>query len=589
MSDRVDLREFIGAFVVEADELVAASNTALLEIEEANSAGTSRPRAVRDLFRALHTIKGLAGMIGVEPIVDIAHALETLIRAADRAGGTLRSDAVEISLQGVSAIAERIRAVAENREVVASPTRLLETIGSIAADAPVELTPIPREWETRLAPSERQQLALALQTQSPVWNLTFTPSEANAARGVTIATVRAALKALGEIIKVMPRTIAAAAAVPTGVAFDILLVSTATREQIAEVASTTAERVVQVVTPTSTATATATASATAPAPEAAPVIAAVGVSPANLSRVTEVIRVVDLTESIESLERAEPATIGRALVRVELSRLDELQDQLSLLIVSRFRLEREVTSLAALGHDVRRLNEIVQVQGRQLRDLRRAILRARMVRVSEVLDPLPLLVRSLARASQREVRLELDRCDLNAELDKAVADRLLPALIHLVRNAVDHAIEAPDLRVEAGKPRTGTVRVSCREVAGNHLELVVSDDGRGNDRAAIARRANPPIEDDPTMLEVLTAPGFSTREVATTTSGRGLGMDIVRRIAVSDLGGELSMVTQVGVGTAFTLRVPVTIAVMDVFAFQCGLQSFVVPAAVVEEIIELPE
>ena len=107
--------------------------------------------------------------------------------------------------------------------------------------------------------------------------------------------------------------------------------------------------------------------------------------------------------------------------------------------MSRFRLEREIAAQAAAGHDMRRLREVADLQGRQLRDLRRAILRARMVRVAEVLEPLPLLVRGLARTAQRDVRIEIDARD--AELDKAVADRLLPALIHLIRNAVDHGFE----------------------------------------------------------------------------------------------------------------------------------------------------
>jgi two-component system chemotaxis sensor kinase CheA len=557
VSERVDLQEFLGAFVVEAEELVVTANTSLLEIEVAIGQGTSRPRAVRDLFRALHTIKGLASMIGVEPIVELAHALETLVRAADRAGGSLRPAAVEIALQGVGAISDRVRAVAERRAVAEPPGGLIEAITSaeVGAAASIIATAIPPEWEARLSSSERQQLALALQTRAPVWTLSFSPSEANAARGITITTVRAGLGAIGEIVKVIPRSIEATAGVKRGVAFDILIVSSATQLAIAEVAATDPDRVIAMVQPM-------------PAP-AGPEL--------------------DVTDSLDPIERDDHvSTPGRAVVRVELARLDDLQDQLALLIVSRFRLEREIASLTELGTDVRRLHEIVRIQGRQLRDLRRAILRARMVRVAEVLEPLPLLVRRLVGSGPRIVQLEVEARDV--ELDKAVADRLLPALIHLVRNAVDHGIEPPEQRVALGKPRTGTVRVSCLEVAGNFIEVVVRDDGRGIDRAEIARRANRPIADDAGLLAVLTSPGFSTRDVATTTSGRGLGMDIVRRIAVGDLGGEISMTTHPDAGTAFTLRVPVTMSVMDVLSFQCGPQAFVVPALVVEEIIEvLPE
>lgn len=572
MTERVDLQEFIAAFIVEAEEIVAAANASLLEIELANTVGSCRPRAVRDLFRALHTVKGLASMVGVEPIVAIAHALETLIRTADRAGGALPHAAVEIALVGVSAIAERVRAVAERAPVAEAPLHLLEAIArtEAGAPAPIPAPAMPDEWATRLSPGERQQLGQSLQAHAPVWIVSFTPSAANAARGITIATVRAGLAALGEIIKVVPRTIAAtptdAAGAPPGarVAFDLLIASDASQAALAAAAATEPALVIRLVP-------------AAPAPEAArpPAIGVAGAASGHPG-----------PRGLSSGPSDDPVSpLGRPVVRVELSRLDDLQDQLALLIVSRFRLEREIGSLAELGHDVRRLREVAQLQARQLRDLRRAIMRVRMVQVTDVLQPLTLLVRGLARSGEREVQLELAAC--NAELDKAVADRLLPALIHLVRNAVDHAIEPPEHRVAIGKPRTGTVGVSCVEIAGNHVEIVVSDDGCGIDHAAVARRAGRPIDSDAALLEVLTTPGFSTRDVATTTSGRGLGMDIVRRIAVGDLGGTLSMTTRPGRGTAFVLRIPVAIAVIDVFAFQCGPQVFVVPAATIEEIFEV--
>jgi len=558
VSDRVDLREFIGGFVVEAAELVTAANASLLDIEAANASGTSRPKAVRDLFRALHTIKGLAGMVGVEPIVEIAHALETMIRAADRSGGQLGRGAVEVALQGVRAIGDGVRAVSEERTPAAASPGLLEAIASADATvaAPIVPPPIAAELDAKLSPNERHQLSVALLGGTPVWTLSFVPSEANTARGVTIATVRTQLATLGDIVKVVPRTVKGTAGAQLGIAFDLLLISGAPREALAEVISSSVESVVAI-------------SPLAPRP--APDEAALPASAAG--------------DDDRDDDRNATAPIGRAVVRVELSRLDDLQDQLSLLIVSRFRLEREIVAHAERGHDVRALRQVADLQGRQLRELRRAILRARMVRVAEVFEPLSLLVRSLARASDKAVRLEVDVRD--AELDKAVADRLLPAMVHLVRNAVDHAIEPAAERVLGGKPEAGTIRVSCTEVSGNQLELMIRDDGRGIDRAAIASRANRPIADDVALLDVLCSPGFSTRDVATRTSGRGLGMDIVRRIAVADLGGELRVASERGVGTTFTLRVPLTIAIVEVFSFVCGRQSFVVPVASIEEIFEI--
>jgi two-component system chemotaxis sensor kinase CheA len=566
VSDRVDLREFVAGFIAESDELVATASAALLEIEAANAEGISKPRVVRDLFRALHTIKGLAGMIGVEPIVELAHELETLVRAADRAGGTLVREAVDVSLRGVAAIADRVRAVAEQQAPAAIPTELVDAITAAAArldssrgqTAPARgPTGQPRGLDAALSPADRQQLAQGWRAGRRAWCVSFAPSEANAARGITIASVRARLSELGDIIKVLPR---ATPSGPASIAFDVLLTSEASREALAQAAATTAEQLVELTAPLEPGDPPAAPEAPREAREPA-----AGATPDDRGRGA--------------------GMLGRALVRVELARLDELQDQLSVLIVLRFRLEREVAALAGRGVDVRALRAVADLQGRQLRDLRRAILRARMVRVSEVLEPLALLVRSLGRGAQKEVRLELDTRD--AELDKAVADRLLPAMIHLVRNAVDHAIEPVEERLARGKPRAGRVKVSCFDVGSNQLELVVEDDGRGIDRRKIAERAGQRIDDDASLLDVLTAPGFSTRDAVTRTSGRGLGMDIVRRIATGALGGELAMSTTPGAGTTFTLRVPLTIAVVDVFSFVCGRQTFVVPVSSVDEIFEL--
>ncbi len=548
MSDTVDLKEFVGGFIAESDQIVASATAGLLEIEQANAANELRPKTVRDLFRALHTIKGLSGMMGIEPIVDLAHAFETVLRSADQAGGRLGARAVELGLVTVRAIAERVRAVADDRKVPPAPEALLDELarvditGSAAAPAPF----VAASWDKRLSPGERSQLASALSAKRGVYTLSFAPSDETAAKGVSIASVRSTVAALGDLIKVAPRSQPASPDAPAGLVFELLVVSDASVAELAAAAASPVERVIAVV-----------------GEEVAPMMLP------------------------EMRADDDHAPIGRSLVRVELTRLDELQEQLSALVVSRFRLERQIVTLAATGADVRPLREVCDLQGRQLRDLRRGILRARMVRVAEILEPLSLIVRSLTKPGIKEVKLELDVRD--SELDKAVADRLLPALVHLVRNAVDHAIESVPEREQAGKPRFGTVRVSCREGAGNELDLSIHDDGRGIDRAAIAKRSGKPIDDDIALLDALATPGFSTRDTVTNTSGRGLGMDIVRRIIVGDLGGELIVSTTVGQGTTFTLEVPLTIAIIDVFSFECANQMFVVPVAGIEEIFELGE
>jgi two-component system, chemotaxis family, sensor kinase CheA len=538
MTERVDLQEFLGGFVAEAEELIASANSLLLEIDAATATNQSHPRALKDLLRALHTMKGLAGMVGIDAIVEISHALENLVRAAEQRGGRLPRAGTEVALGAVRAIAERVRAVASGQAASPPPVELIAAIGEIdVGSEPITATPsISARWDDRLAADEKRYVAAALERGAGVYTLTFTPSTEKQERGLTIAAARARLGERGDVVKVVPRSIGRA------VAFDVLLISDALAADLAALVESDAiERI-------------------APKAPSAPI------------------------EDV--LETAAPISpFGRALVRVELARLDELQEQLSQLLISRFRLEREIARLRESGVDVRSLREVADVQARQLRDLRRAILRVRLIKISEALEPLSLVVRSLVRPGHREAQLDLDTGD--AELDKAVADRLLPAIVHIVRNAVDHAIEPPDERAAAGKPRAGTVRVRAGAIASNQLALVISDDGRGIDREAVAKRANRAVDTDADLLDAIVVPGFSTRDVATRTSGRGVGMDVVKKIIVDQLGGQIELHTERGVGTELTLRVPVTIAIVDVFSFACGPQTFVVPVSVVEEIFEL--
>lgn len=547
MAETLDVREFVGGFIAESEQLVASATAGLLDIERANAQGEVRPKTVRDLFRALHTLKGLAGMMAIEPIVELAHAFESVLRAADHAGGKLSPRAVELGLLAVRGIAERVRAVAEDRPVAPAPEPVIDELARVdtLAGAATPAPEIAGSWDGRLSPGERQQLATAIGAGRKIYTLTFTPSEQAAAEGRSIATVRPAVAALGEIIKVAPRAVAQGPDAPAGLLFDLLVISDADVASLAGAIGGGPDRVEPLVVP----------------PAAAPALPTL---PAE----------IDI------------GPIGRSFVRVELQRLDDLQDQLSALVVSRFRIERELARLAEVGVDARALREIIELQGRQLRDLRRGILRARMVPISEVLEPLSLLVRSLVTPGVKETKLELDTGD--TEVDKAVGDRLFPAIVHLVRNAVDHGIEPVADREQAGKPRRGTIRISCDESSGNRLEIAVGDDGKGIDREQVARRAGHPIPDESALLDVLTTAGFSTQSTTTRTSGRGLGMDIVKRI-VRELGGEMSLMTDVGIGTTFALRVPLTISIVDVFSFECAAQPFVVPVAAIEEIFEVTD
>jgi two-component system chemotaxis sensor kinase CheA len=561
LNPKVDLSEFISGFLAEADELLALANQSLLAAETAAKSGGSSPRSVRDAFRALHTIKGLSAMVEVEPIVALAHRMETLLRGADQ-GAALTPNAIEALLQGVRAIELRVKALRDQKPVPEAPIALLQRIENVDAQESGEQQqkqePLALDLEpelfAKLAPMDRDQLLQGVAAGKTALRAEFTPTPAKAEAGVTITTLREQLKSKAEIVKVLPRSLPATASAPGGLSFVLLLLSVAS---IDELLATVPNSELQLR-----------------ALKSAPRKAA---SPADAPLENPGEEVDD--DDGDSGQR-------RGLIRVEVSRLDDTMEKLSALIVTRFRMSRAVAELAARGVDVRQLSQIMAENGRQLRDLRGAVLHVRMVRVADVLERVPLLVRGLQRSTGKKVRLELEPGQ--AEVDKAVADRLFPAIIHLVRNAIDHALETPRERKALGKPEEGLLRISCVNRGGNKLELSVEDDGRGVDREKVARRAGRATpKTDAALLDLLCLPGLSTRDELSTTSGRGMGMDIVRGVAVSQLGGEMILQTRPGAGTTFTLRVPLTVTIVDAFSFECAGARFVTPVSSIEEIIEI--
>jgi two-component system, chemotaxis family, sensor kinase CheA len=557
-----DLKEFIAAYLVEAEEHLTVANTQLLAIESAQRRGEMNPRAVRETFRSLHTIKGLSAMVGIEPVVAIAHRMENFLRDSDRSGGALPLPAIDALLRGVRAIEQRVAALSRGDSAAAPSEELLAALDSLGLeatpppDSPVAALDLEPAILAKLAPFEVDQLRRGIASGQRALRAEFSPSPERAAQGLTINSVRERMAKVADIVRVVPRAVPTSPEAPGGLCFVLILLTRASDEVLdgaVGLGSTNLHSIARAQ----------------PEPEAE----------SELAPTSEV-----------GLDGAEDGRIDthsrRGVVRVDVSRLDDAMKGLSALIVTRYRLARSITSLTERGVNTRELSEIMNDNARQLRDLRAAIVRVRMVPVSELLERIPLLVRGLRRATNRAVRLELESG--NAELDKSVSERLFPVIVHLVRNAVDHAIETPDERLRRGKSEEGLLRITCSARSNTRLEITVSDDGRGIDRAAVARKAGRGApDDDAALLDLLCIPGLSTREIVTTTSGRGMGMEIVKRTVVDELGGELEVHSQFGQGTTFTLRVPLTISIVDAFSFECGEQRFVVPVTMVDEIIEV--
>jgi two-component system chemotaxis sensor kinase CheA len=284
------------------------------------------------------------------------------------------------------------------------------------------------------------------------------------------------------------------------------------------------------------------------------------------------------------------------MVRVDAARLDHAMALVGELALARAEVTVAVSALATRYRreaEVQQLGAAMSRLDRSLRELQKTVLGTRLVPVDLLFRRLPRVVREVALARGREVRLVTEGGD--TELDKGLVDALAEPLLHVVRNAVDHGLEPPEARVAAGKPREGRLSVAARHV-GNQVVVEIEDDGRGIDRAAVGRRA---LEQGLVSAEALAqmgeaeqlglifAPGLSTADAVTEVSGRGIGMDVVRQ-TVERLRGRAQVESTPGVGTRITLRLPLTLAIQKALLVRVGCERYALPLTAVLELSRPP-
>lgn len=281
------------------------------------------------------------------------------------------------------------------------------------------------------------------------------------------------------------------------------------------------------------------------------------------------------------------APAAETTVRVDTKRLDDIMNMVGELVLVRNRLQR----LGSASED-EHMHKAVSNLDVVTTDLQAAVMQTRMQPIKKVFGRFPRVVRDLARSLKKEVSLVMHGED--TDLDKNLVEALSDPLVHLVRNSVDHGIEAPDIREKAGKPRQGTVTLSA-EQEGDHILLSIEDDGAGMDPEVLRRKA---VEKgvyeqdaadrltDSECFNLIFAAGFSTKDQISDVSGRGVGMDVVKT-KIGQLNGQISIVSELGKGSRIIIKVPLTLAIMPTLMIMLGDQSFALPLVNVVEIFHL--
>jgi two-component system chemotaxis sensor kinase CheA len=548
----MEISEYLPMFLAEGREHLQELNLAVVRIEE-------RPDdqdTVDEIFRIAHSLKGMSATMGFAGMAALTHEMEDVFELLRQRKGGLPREAINVLLECLDALSAAVDAIDETGEEQIEPARLIELLKGLVRERDAVEEPVATSAEPPVDLAELADGRRVVQVSATLAEDVQIPS-------VRAYMVLAALAELGETLACIPSPDDVETF--SGTEIDAWLVSERTDAELASVVSSVSDV------------------------DHVEVFEAISDAAVDTGEV--VIEDAPKVEAAAAAPKPKSGGHGKgsSTVRVDAERLDQLMHFMGELVLHRTQVE----ALAA-DADVAGLSQAMQNLTRTSHALQAMVMQVRMIPVEAVFLRFPRLVRDLSTKLGKQVDLELIGKD--TELDRTVVDALGDPLVHLIRNSLDHGLEGPDERVAAGKPATGTLHLSARHAGGN-VVIEVRDDGRGIDAAKVARKA---VErgiiteeaaaavDSARAIELLFHPGFSTAEVTSDISGRGVGMDAVRT-SIRELGGEVLMTSELGEGTAAQIRLPLTLAIMAALLVEADGRPFAIPLDRIERTVRLAD
>ena len=571
-------------YFLECDELLLAMEEGLLAMEN----GEANSETINAVFRAVHSIKGGGGAFGFDQLVTFAHAFETVLDDVRSQKLEPRPDVVRTLLKAGDMLSDFVAAARDGHtrpeghatEIAAELAMLSSGEEGLAnAEAGLGEPEIPGFAPATISIDEDPPVA----SPSKTWRIRFRPHAALYAKANEPALIIRELKSLGPLdvtctVENVP-DIAFLDPDQGYFAWELVLHTDAGRAAI--------EEVFDFVIGDCDLEISELAQPKAANPEPASTLEEGAENPPAPNTV------VPLRAEAKTPVAAEvkPPEAAKQTIRVDLEKVDRLVNLVGELVITQAMLNQQAheSDMPSTSHIASGLAELDHL----LRELQESVMAIRTQPVKSVFQRMPRLIRELAAQTNKEVRLVLE--GEGTEVDKTVIERLGEPLTHMIRNAVDHGLESPDARVAAGKPAEGTVTLSARHHSGR-IVIEIGDDGRGIDRERVRAKAvekgliasNASLTDEE-IDNLIFMPGFSTASQVSNISGRGVGMDVVRR-NINELGGRVIISSTPGKGSRFTLTLPLTLAVLDGMVVTVGAQTFVVPLThIVESLRPKPE
>jgi two-component system chemotaxis sensor kinase CheA len=621
----IDLTQFHDAFFEESFEALDSMEAALLKLD----IGAPDKELINTIFRVAHSIKGGSATFGFSDIASFTHSLETMLD--ELRSGTMQVTLAmsDLLLKSVDVMRAMLRAVQQKQPINSQRVSdlqfdlelMIAQKNSAPAAAPAAASAsAPPAVSAAAPPPATPEPAVATAGPAPVqappaaagptrWEISFRPYTELFARGNDPLRMLRELAELGQLesnadVSALP---AFADLQPQScyLAWNLVLTGEVAESAIRQVfewaegdcdlqiklasgappAEESASQAATVATPVAVEPVAATP--LAPVPDVSPAVAAIPVVAAPVTPAPAAAPVAVAAQKTDGA--AAVATVADSgSIRVSVEKIDELMNTVGELVITQAMLSQLGSKLE--GPTAEKLRGGLAQLERNMRELQESVMRVRMLPINVVFSRFPRMVRDLAQRLGKQVELKLT--GEQTELDKTVLEKIGDPLVHLVRNSIDHGIEAPDKRTAAGKPAAGTVHLDACHRGGN-IAVEVSDDGGGLDKNRILAKARErglvgpnDVLTDEQIYDLIFLPGFSTAEKTTDVSGRGVGMDVVRR-NIKELGGKIELRSEYGKGSKTIITLPLTLAIVDGQSVSVGSETYIVPLISIVESMQL--
>ncbi|HOP81863.1 MAG TPA: chemotaxis protein CheA [Fervidobacterium sp.] len=583
-----EFNEYLSVFIDESKEYVQLLNESLLELEK----NTSDMEQINRAFRALHTLKGMAGTMGFEVLAKLCHRMESYLDGARSSKIKISSNELDFLFAGLDMIDKMIQnivnkgtdeipddvnslaivfeRIAAGEKVESKSTNLGEKQSERKDDDSKNFKKLSEKRENKETSPQvgsdsfaneiiKDVLDEANKRKIPAYNVVINLQEGTQLKSARMYMVFHTLEELGvDIIKSIP-SVEDIEAEKFDLTIELMCVGNVSQEKIYEKVMKISE------------------------------IKSVIVRPIE-EKGKAVKSNEDEEQSIDNGKQKgeeQKKTKITQTVRVDIEKLDTLMNLMGELVIARSRIADILKK-----YNIKEVDESLAQLSRITLDLQNVVMKVRMVPIEFVFNRFPRMVRDLSRSLNKEINFVMEGEE--TELDRTFVEVIGDPLVHLIRNAIDHGIEKKEERISNGKPPIGTVKISARH-EGNNVVIEVEDDGRGMNREKIMRKA---IErgliteeraigmPDEKIFEYVFLPGFSTKDEVSELSGRGVGMDVVKS-TVDSLNGTVSLESKLGKGSKVTIRLPLTLAIIQALLIKVNKYVYAIPISIIDSTLNI--